>query len=338
MSKQNAGEQPYDDNPDESPQIRIPEDVLREVSGKFGERIARQFAELYGPKIQGAAAQILKQQAAALSPQTEVINGLLPQIRLQMPAIDTAMRKMTESITAPVTESLKRSLDGIFKQQREQWESYFANFRKLAETWFPSNWAGVDFPSPETLETILLDEGIPLAWVPSQEMLQALLSAPDEDARRTIIEENWERITSDCEAVLNGISSEDLQPYLPFASEIVRGLRDSHTIAAQALAANLLDSMVWQHNLGAESLKTITMNLEKKGIRFDLDEYQVKASLTLAPVWRSYEIFWVAKGDQIPSRFARHASAHAVSQTQYSLVNAVTALMLVTSLLRLLDG
>jgi len=118
--------------------------VLREVSSKLGEHMAKQFVGLYGPRFQGAAAEYVKQQIAAFSPQTEVINGLLPQVQLQMPAIDAEMRKMAESITAPITESVKHSLDGIFEQQREQWASYFTGFRKLVEAWFPSNWKGVN--------------------------------------------------------------------------------------------------------------------------------------------------------------------------------------------------
>jgi hypothetical protein len=39
-------------------------------------------------------------------------------------------------------------------------------------------------------------------------------------------------------------------------------------------------------------------------------------------------------GDPIPDTFNRHASAHAVSATQYTEVNTMIALMLTTSVLR----
>lgn len=44
-----------------------------------------------------------------------------------------------------------------------------------------------------------------------------------------------------------------------------------------------------------------------------------------------------AGGDEIPDRFNRHACAHAVSVRQYTKSNAAQAVMLVSSLLRLLD-
>jgi hypothetical protein len=137
------------------------------------------------------------------------------------------------------------------------------------------------------------------------------------------------------EASLAEVSSGDLQPHCVFASDAVRALRDGHQAAAQALAANLLDSIIRQ-NVDLTLNKTVTAT-GKKRARIDLDDYQIKTSFTMAPIWRAYEEYWESKGDPIPRAFGRHPSAHAVSRTQYSRINAVIAIMLVTSLLRLLD-
>jgi hypothetical protein len=226
-------------------------------------------------------------------------------------------------------------LDTFWEQHRQQWDELFAGVRKLDGRLLPPNWQGVKIPSVELLETILLDEGIPLAWVPSQELLIAILDAPDGAARRRIIGSRWRRVVSDCEASQAEVSSGDLQPHCVFASDAVRALRDGHQAAAQALAANLLDSIIRQ-NVDLTLNKTVTAT-GKKRARIDLDDYQIETSFTMAPIWRAYEEYWESKGDPIPRAFGRHPSAHAVSRTQYSRINAVIAIMLVTSLLRLLD-
>ena len=109
-------------------------------------------------------------------------------------------------------------------------------------------------------------------------------------------------------------------------------LRAGHVSAAQALAANLLDSIL-RRNFDKQSFKSVTTN-KKGGDRFDLDDYRGKAAFTLAPIWRAYAEYWENQGDPIPRAFGRHPSAHAVSRTQYSRVNAMIGLMLVTSLLK----
>jgi hypothetical protein len=248
-----------------------------------------------------------------------------------MPAVDAALQGFAKSWPASITGIL----DTFWEQHRKQWEGLFAGAHKLFEGLLPPNWKGMMIPSVELLETILLDEGIPLAWVPSQEILSAMLDAPDGVARRRIIGSRWRRVVSDCEASLAEVSSQDLQPYCVFASNIVRALRDGHQAAAQALAANLLDSIIRQ-NVDLTLKKTVTATGNKR-IRIDLDDYQMKASFTMAPIWRAYEEYWESKGDPIQRVFGRHPSAHAVSRIQYSRVNAVIALMLVTSLLKLLD-
>jgi hypothetical protein len=182
---------------------------------------------------------------------------------------------------------------------------------------------------------MLLDEGIPLAWVPDPKTLQALFDAPNAAKRRQIIGRRWRHIVSACEDALNEVDHPDLRCHQPFAADIVRALRDGHVSAAQALAANLLDSIL-RSNFEKDVFKIVTTN-NKSGTRFDLDDYQARAAFTLAPIWRAYAEYWESQGDPIPRAFGRHPSAHAVSRTQYSRVNAVLALMLMTSLLKLLD-
>ncbi|MGH3401316.1 MAG: hypothetical protein ACRDRJ_02185 [Streptosporangiaceae bacterium] len=258
----------------------------------------------------------------------------MPTLGIDPAALNTAkyfgdiIQAQQISITAPFAE--------LLEQQHKQWGSLFESLHRLAERFFPPNWQGVEHPDFDTIEVILVDEGIPLAWIPCPETLQALLDASDARGRRKIIGRRWKGIVSDCEEVLDEVSHPALQCHHPFAMDTVTALRDGHVSAAQALAANLLDSIL-RRNFDKHDFKDVTTN-KKNGNRFDLDAYQARAAFTLAPVWRAYAEYWQSQGDPIPRTFGRHPSAHAVSRMQYSRVNAVVAVMLVTSLLCLLDA
>jgi hypothetical protein len=306
--------------------------VLEDDSG--AESSGKQYIKRHihpGVGLTSSMLNLPKIDTSAWFPSVKITNALLPQLNLKMPVIDTALRGISNSLS----KSIAGMLDVYWEQHRQQWDELFAGTRKLFRRLLPSNWEEVKIPNVELLETILLDEGIPLAWVPSQDVLIAILDAPDGAARRRIIGSRWRRIVSDCETSLAEVGSQDLQRHCVFASDIIHALRDGHHTAAQALAANLLDSVIRQ-NVDLTLKKTVTATGNKR-IRMDLDDYRMKTAFTMAPIWRAYEEYWESKGDPIPRMFGRHPSAHAVSRTQYSRVNAVIGLMLVTSLLRLLD-
>lgn len=53
------------------------------------------------------------------------------------------------------------------------------------------------------------------------------------------------------------------------------------------------------------------------------------------PIPNALQEWWKHKGDPVPTRFNRHATAHAADEAvQHSRVNAAVAIMLVSSLLR----
>lgn len=295
------------------------------------------FAQLSRSITKNLFAGVTPLNTANWFPHIKTTDLLLPQLKLATPMMDSVLGQLGKNVTDVVgSQTLFRSLATLLEQQRRQWDSVFEGLRTLTEKFLPPNWKDVKYPDFATIEAILLDEGIPLAWVPSHHILQALLDAPDAAARRRIIGRRWRGVVSDCEAVLNGVSHRALQCHLPFAMDITHALRDGHVSAAQALSANLLDSIL-RRNFDKQSFKTVTTN-KKGGSRFDLDDYRGRAAFTLAPIWRAYAEYWDSQGDPIPRVFGRHPSAHAVSRTQYSRVNAVVGLMLVTSLLKLLDS
>lgn len=312
----------------------------RSSTSKFSDLGAfeKQYKQLF-PYLQSSAFKNFATgsvRASAWLPQINAANRLLSHVKLP-----TLVNPAALGINKDIVGIIQRQQASIgpfaalFEQQRKQWDSLFAPLRKLTESFFPPNWEGVSHPDFDTIETIAVDEGISLAWIPSADVLQSLFDAPDSIARRQVIGRRWKRIVSDCELVLSEVDHVSLQRHQPFASDIVRALRDGHTSAAQALAANLLDSIL-RRNFDKDSFKTVTSN-KKGGDRFDLNTYRLRTALTLAPIWRSYAEYWEKNGDPIPRSFGRHPSAHAVSRIQYSRINSVAALMLIAALLKLLD-
>lgn len=265
----------------------------------------------------------------------------MPQLdfNLAIPRIDPAIFNMAPlyaGLMGPNSPFMTMA-ESLTQSYRPQWLEIFESFRKIAGRIYPENWDGVDKPKLGDIEAILLDEGIPLMWVPGPRILAALLDAPDPPARRRIIGQRWKGVLSDCEVALATIDLADLSDERDFAVKCAKALRDGHTEASQALSANLLDSVLrgWYDEAAR---RTLTKNqFKKSGVKIDLDDYEIREAFTVAPVWHAYAQYRPENGDPVPSKFARHASAHSVSRRQYTRINAVIGLMLVTSLLKFLD-
>ncbi|MFJ4501231.1 hypothetical protein [Streptomyces sp. NPDC088864] len=237
--------------------------------------------------------------------------------------------------------SFNSSLRSLFKSfnysYASQWQGIFESLQRLRSRFFPENWEGVDRPSIEAFETLLIDEGIALMWVPGPKVVQALLDADTTAERRRIIGRRWKGITADCEAVLESVTHPNLLDAKKFGIDCVRALQDGHTTPAQALVGNLLDSVLRSNFDDASRIEITRNNFKKNGVRFNLDDYKLRVAFTLAPVWCAHAKYRTEDGDPIPRTFGRHPTTHAVSRAQYSRINAVMGLMVVTSVIKFLD-
>lgn len=221
----------------------------------------------------------------------------------------------------------------IFESQRTQFQSIFESFSKLADGMYPPNMRHVEGVTFEKIEEIVLDEGLALAWVPDRRTVELLFAADNKAERRKIIGRRWKTATAACRSVLDEIDSEELSKYTQFAEKSLHALETGQPEAAQALSANLLDTIL-RETLNGSDRKMVTDQRQ----RLDLDELPFRSSIVLGGIWGSHTQFWQNRGDKIPRAFSRHASAHGVSPRQYSRVNSVIALMHVVSLLKLIDS
>ncbi|GAA5204978.1 hypothetical protein [Streptomyces thinghirensis] len=233
--------------------------------------------------------------------------------------------------------SLSTLIESVNRAYAPQWERLFESIRDFQSRIFPENWEGVSRPSINEFESLLIDEGIALMWVPGSKVIQALLGASTAADRRRIISRRWKGIVTDCETVLSDVNHPSLQDSKKFGLDCARALQEGHTAPAQALAGNLLDSVLRSNFDNAARVEVTRNNFKKNGVRFNLDDYKIRAAFTFAPVWCAHAKYKTEDGDPIPRTFGRHPTTHAVSRAQYSRINAVMGLMLVTSVIKFFD-
>ncbi|MFT4187834.1 MAG: hypothetical protein QM621_04570 [Aeromicrobium sp.] len=142
-------------------------------------------------------------------------------------------------------------------------------------------------------------------------------------------------MSADCRSALNGCDSDSVAGYVSFGLAALDALDNGHTEAAQALAGSLIDSLL--SNYFGKERKNYTPDRKGKRTTKAYEEFTVRQFIAFAPMWQTYQQFWVEDGDKIPTTFSRNATAHMVSPRQYNRRNAIQALLFATSLIYFLN-
>lgn len=206
-----------------------------------------------------------------------------------------------------------------------------ALLRSLKLQHVPSNWVDIDLDPDDAEESIraVLADGIPLGWVPSERVVQLLLDATDAPARRRVITNNWRGILNDCDTVLGELPAPPALRYADKLRRAISALRDGHTDAAQALATNILDTLVGHFISPALGVPRSTLANPTWNHNLLADGWRLALSLLpLETVMRgSFDV------DHTGTGFRRNATVHAVTERQYNRINSTIAIMLATSVL-----
>jgi hypothetical protein len=106
--------------------------------------------------------------------------------------------------------------------------------------WLPENWHGKrDLDLNMALN--VMNEGIPLIWVPQSWVVSVLLTA-DAGMRSDILLDRRLEISHGCLAVLREVTNPELTELAGFAVEATQELMNGRFRPAQALAGNILDT------------------------------------------------------------------------------------------------
>lgn len=275
----------------------------------------------------GITSRIVRNNANALAGLKVVHKIPIPVLKFDYASMFPEIARINET----VVKSLAPVLADFSRIYTSQFSDIAKNLQKIAARAYPSNWRTRDglVSFPENLEEILIDEGIPLAWVPPTHVLEKLFAAQTPGERRKVLSSNWKSIVDECKMVLNSVEEKQLAVYVDFAMEAAETLADGRWKASQALSANILDSFLHQ-KFTLASRKELTNQKQ----RVDWKKFPMRVALVVGALSGGYVEYWPKNGDDIPTQFSRHASAHGLSLRQYSRLNAVIALMNVVGLIK----
>lgn len=249
-----------------------------------------------------------------------------------------ALRQFAEYV-APITtffqsEGWQRFVDGVRRMLEHPVWGEVAELAARAHA-LPPNLEGIR-PLALVGMKSLAEEGITLYAVPRSATARRLLLAETPQARRRVLGECFNSILDDCEEQLAGCSKLELAPYARIATRAIAAAKDGHAEAAQALAANVVDTLLVQR-YGWTRSRALTSHT--KTTSDDLwSQLAVAEYMVIAPIYASYMAYWPGKGQPVPHRFARHVTTHHALPRQFSRRNAAQVLMQATSLIVLFAG
>jgi hypothetical protein len=187
----------------------------------------------------------------------------------------------------------------------------------------------------------LMNEGIPLVWVPRAAVVKELTAASDAEARARILAAARDDIAEDCRIALTSVRSPDRRPLAVLAELTAGMLTTDFWPGAQALAANVFDTWLYQAASRGTPFsapggdKGFYGQIKKQIDPVDDDTLiiEFRSACVLAPVLAALKPLWPSS-DPTPSQFSRHATSHRAGPEQYTERNSVIAVMLTVSVLR----
>jgi hypothetical protein len=229
----------------------------------------------------------------------------------------------------------------LFRAVREHQEELAKTFRRFAASFkeqlragAPPSWQfGDAWPMLSMIAHTVEQDGIPLAWVPRGDIVVALVHAEGIEARRAILADHEAEIVQDCFTCLDDIDAPELAEFVENTREAARAFQDQHAKPAQALATVVLDAAL-RLLFAAPQFSYGGVRRKLAGVWDNAPLRYVRSALVLAAIPGALEEFWPDRGDPVPDRFNRHASAHTVHTKQFTRTNALVGIMTITSLLR----
>ena len=281
-------------------------------------------------------------RAATVKPQLNILSS----VRLFESSWSSSYTSSLNAIalqTASFPSSLQRIAGQIGRVFTEDLLSRFDALRGLFREWLPDNLREVDADLWLWLLRISAKDGTCLAWAPRAGIVADLLTLRrSADRRRYLIEHRLE-VVEDVEASLEEVDHPDLAAHRGFTLQAAACIRDGHDAAAQALLANVLDTVMRDHGhawlrsyfpqatfTGAGSHKMLA---GAHGTHTGAAELRMLAPYLLVNALKNVFL----NGVDRQHTFNRHLGAHHASADSYRSEFALAALLNTQALLRLMD-
>ncbi|GGY52634.1 hypothetical protein [Streptomyces djakartensis] len=207
----------------------------------------------------------------------------------------------------------------------------------------PENWQGQRLAYKDMVR--LMQEGLPLAWVPPADVIRQLLAADDASSRAVVLDDCRPEVLGACSDALAAVTDARFSAQRTLLEGCVRMTESGMFSGAEALAANVWDTLVrglafanpaWLTDRGWwPGYSKIGQSVPTVGVDDDATIGQFRKAAVFLPFAKALEEF--RRQHPVPEGFNRHATAHAAGALQYTAANAVVALMLAVSVLREID-
>lgn len=245
---------------------------------------------------------------------------LFPELSRSLVDFDRAFAPMRDAVASIVDRSeLTRLLID---------PDLIGRLRALVAQRMPPNWS--DVADWRVAARLVKETGWAIIWAPRPEVVSALLNAQPE-AREGVLLDHAALIVEDAIACANEVRRDELVFLADCIVEIGNSINEGRCRSAQALAASVLTELI-QGILGHEELSQARAEFserwEEKSIHF------LRFALITSAIPLALSRFYRQKGDPIPASFNRHAVAHGASPTQFTPLNALVGLLLVSGLTR----
>ena len=300
---------------------------------------------------------VLDAVAAVTARQNSILKGVMAAAVRPQLSIPSAMRvfesSWASSYASPLSaialqaasfpSSLHQIAGQIGRVFTEDLLSRFDALRWLFREWLPDNLRDVDADQWTWLLRISAKDGTCLAWAPRARIVADLLALRRSAVRRRYLIEHRLEVVEDVEASLEEVDHPDLLAYREFTLQAAACVRDGHDAAAQALLANVLDTVMRNHGhawlRGYFPQATFTGTGSHKMIAGAHGTHTGGAELRmLAPyllVNALKNVF--LNGVDRQHTLNRHLGAHHASADTYRSEFAFAALLNTHALLRLMD-
>ena len=213
----------------------------------------------------------------------------------------------------------------------------------------PQNWHGCA-RTPDQIVSIAAESGIPIAWVPSADVL-AEIAAADPTDHMSVLLSHKDAVLDQCETLLVRCNDPEIGDAQPLGRRALRAFRDGHHEAAMSLAVNVAEGLaLWasrRRDFMFESRQSdVATKLQVSGYKLaraklrllkskeHRSRFDVVHEALLAPIPSFFAKCRIEDCDPIPDTASRHATVHQPTCAHLSPSNALLSLMLCVSLLR----
>jgi hypothetical protein len=254
----------------------------------------------------------------------EQVNSLVDAQVALSKQLNDAVRPLAWLINSSATLDLQKALSGID----------FSWVEESLRNALPPNWRDLGHSSRLDQVLAIMDEtGWCLVWCPRGELIEQLVDAPDVDARTAILLNAQELVLEDLRECLADTDGEEIADHRDAAWRAIDAFASGHDAAAQALAASDLSALI-NGTLGL-SFHGAEQRLQGDPMEASINAFREQAVFNMVSL--SLQRYYADRGDPVPASFSRHATAHSISNEQYTKINSLAALLLLVAFIKELD-